>query len=153
MKLKADRQRALLEAVHRTEVATQSELQRLLKAKGHAVDQATLSRDIKELGLVKVPTETGYRYAPVDEASPVIPTRSAAVVSRFVKAVDHAGQLVVLKTNPGNAPAVAEALDHLAWGGVIGTLAGDNTVFVACSETSAARKIAARIGDLKRGIA
>ena len=153
MNSKAERQRKLLEVVHAKEVATQGELKRLLKGAGFDVDQGTLSRDIKELGLVKVPTGTGYRYAPVDEATPVIPARSTAMIERFVKAIDHSGQLVVLKTDPGNAPAVAEALDHLAWDGVIGTLAGDNTVFIACKETASARKIAARIGNLKRGIA
>ena len=153
MNLKAERQRKVLGLMHGREVATQGELKKLLHAAGVDVDQATLSRDIKELGLVKVPTEKGYKYALVDEASPVIPARSAAMVSRFVKDIDHSGQLVVLKTDPGNAPAVAEALDHLAWSGVIGTLAGDNTVFVACRETSSARKVASRIGNLKRGIA
>ena len=153
MNTKTERQRKLLEVVHATPVATQGDLKRRLKGAGFAVDQATLSRDIKELGLLKIQTGTGYRYATVDEATPVIPARSTAMVGRFVNRIDQSGQLVVLKTDPGNAPAVAEALDHLGWDGVIGTVAGDNTVFIACKEGASARKIASRIGNLKRGIA
>lgn len=150
MNSKADRQAAVLRLVREREVATQSALKALLREEGLQVDQATLSRDVKELGLVKVPTEHGYRYAPVEAATPVIPVRNAGVVARLVKTLDASGQIVVLKTDPGHAPAVAEALDHLAWGEVIGTLAGDNTVFVACRSVAAARRAAGRIAGLRK---
>lgn len=153
MKSKAERQQALLKAVHEAAVATQAELKTLLKHAGYDVDQATLSRDIKELGLVKVPVDGGYRYAPLEEASPVIPAKSTALVGRFAKVVTYAGQLVVVRTDPGNASPVAEAIDHLSWTEVVGTLAGDNTVFVACKSGAAARRVAGRLAELRKGSA
>ncbi len=153
MKAKAERQQAILKVVHGHAVSTQGELKDLLKVQGHDVDQATLSRDIKDLGLLKVPMEDGYRYALLEEANPVIPAKSAALLGRFAKAITHAGQLVVIRTDAGNASPVAEALDHLAWSEVVGTLAGDNTVFVACRSVVAARKIAGRIVQLRKGSA
>ena len=153
MKAKAERQQTILKVVHGHPVPTQAELKGLLKEHGHDVDQATLSRDIKELGLVKVPVEGGYKYALIEEASPVIPAKSTALLGRFAKAVTHAGQLVVIRTDAGSASPVAEAIDHLAWSEVVGTLAGDNTVFVACRSVVAARKIAGRIAELRKGSA
>ena len=153
MSSKPERQRAILAAIHAAEVATQAELKSLLKSRGFAVDQATLSRDIKELGLLKVPVDGGYRYALLEEANPVLPARSSSLLGRFAKLVELAGQLVVVRTDPGNASPVAEALDHLAWGEVVGTLAGDNTVFVACKSGPAARRVAGRLAQLRKGSA
>ena len=153
MSSKSERQQAILKVVHGHAVPTQGELKDLLKKEGHEVDQATLSRDIKDLGLVKVPVDGGYKYALLEEASPVIPAKSSALLGRFAKAITHAGQLVVIRTDAGNASPVAEAIDHLAWHEVVGTLAGDNTVFVACKSGGAARKVAGRIVELRKGSA
>jgi transcriptional regulator of arginine metabolism len=153
MSTKPERQRAILAAVHAEAVATQAELKALLKARGFDVDQATLSRDIKELGLLKVPVDGGYRYAPLEEANPIVPAKSSALLGRFAKLVEMAGQLVVIRTDPGNASPVAEAIDHLAWSEVVGTLAGDNTVFVACKSGPSARRVAGRLAQLRKGSA
>jgi transcriptional regulator of arginine metabolism len=153
MKTKPARQRSILAIVHGRTVATQAELKDFLKKQGQDVDQATLSRDIKELGIVKVPVDGGYQYALLEEANPVIPAKSGALLGRFAKRITHAGQLVVIRTDAGNASPVAEAIDHLAWSEVVGTLAGDNTVFVACRSGGAARKIAGRIMELRKGSA
>lgn len=148
---KKERQRAILELVHRELIATQVELQSRLRGLGVDADQATLSRDIKELRLVKVPSEDGHRYTRVNPATSMVPIRPEDFVARFVRSAEPAGQLVVLKTDPGNASPVAGALDHLAWDGIVGTVAGDNTVFVACAHISAARKIARHIENMRKG--
>ncbi len=149
--MKGARQEAMLKLVRRQEVGTLAALRTALRQEGFDVDQATVSRDVKELGLVKAPTASGYRYAPVDAVTPVIPARATGLLSRFTRAADLAGQLIVIRTDPGSASPVAEALDHIELREVVGTLAGDNTVFVACRSHAAARRALARINALREG--
>lgn len=151
MTQKAERHREILAIVRERSVATQRALRRLLKARGHAVDQATLSRDIHELALVKVPENGTTRYAPVGAVAPDVRPEPIVLVARFVRGAHATGNLVVLTTDAGNASPVAEALDHLAWNDVVGTIAGENTVFVACRNETAAKKIAKQIADLGGG--
>ncbi len=146
---KADRQRKILELVHARAVATQGELKDLLKADGIEVDQGTLSRDIRELGLVRVATETGFRWSPVEEATPIVPVRSQKLVGRFVKDVRKSRNLVVVRTDPGNAQAVSLAIDHLAWPEVVGTVAGDDTLLVVVEERVSAARVVERILELR----
>lgn len=145
---KADRQRRILEIVHARTVATQGELKELLKADEIEVDQGTLSRDIRELGLVRVAAETGFRYSSVEEASPVVPVRSQRLVGRFVKSARKSRNLVVVRTDPGNAQAVSLAIDHLAWPEVVGTVAGDDTLLVVVEERASAARVAKKILEL-----
>lgn len=145
---KADRQRRILEIVHARAVATQGELKEILKGDEIEVDQGTLSRDIRELGLVRVATETGFRYSPVEEATPVVPVRSQKLVGRLVKTVRKSRNLVVVRTDPGNAQAVSLAIDHLAWPEVVGTVAGDDTLLVVVDERVPAARIAKKILEL-----
>ncbi|NLH49673.1 MAG: arginine repressor [Myxococcales bacterium] len=123
-----ERRRQQIMALIATEpVATQGQLVQLLRRQGIVCTQASVSRDIKELGLIK----QGGRYA---KASAVAAPRelSAEVLPR-VRAVLPAGDaLVVIKTNPGEASLVAIAVDAANWPSVVGTVAGDDTVFVAC---------------------
>jgi transcriptional regulator of arginine metabolism len=150
MSIKTERQKALLDVIGTRAVATQAELKELLKAKGFPADQATLSRDIKELGLVKV-LEDGvhYRYAPVESVAPPAQHRPAAVLAQLVRKIDWSGQLLVLKTAPGEANPVGLALDHLKWPEVVGTVAGDDTLLVVVKEGVPARRLAKKILDLK----
>jgi transcriptional regulator of arginine metabolism len=146
---KADRQKRILEVIHEAEVATQSELKELLKSDGIEVDQGTLSRDIRELGLVRMATERGFKYALVEEYSPIVPAKSSRIVGRFVKSVAHSGHLVVVKTETGSAQTVSLAIDHLAWPEVIGTVAGDDTLLVIVREGVSAKKIEHKIQELR----
>ncbi|MHC4606494.1 MAG: arginine repressor [Planctomycetota bacterium] len=151
MQAKAVRQREILKVVAQRPVATQAELRTLLSRRGHRVDQATLSRDVRELGLVKVPDEgNGYRYGTVEEASPVVRRGSKALVGRFVRGVDRSGNLVVVKTDPGNSPPVALAIDGMGWKDVVGTVAGDDTILVIVRGRASAAKVARRIERMGR---
>lgn len=130
---KAARQTAILEAVMKEDVATQNDLVHALKKRGIAATQVSISRDIAELGLVKA---AGVYRPAASEAAPdaEMPLRT------FVRAVVAAGpNLTVIRCDTGTAPRVGLALDGLAQPGLVGTLAGDDTVFTA-TDTAAAQK-------------
>jgi transcriptional regulator of arginine metabolism len=150
MSTKADRQSAILEVIGKHAVATQAQLKDLLKAEGFAADQATLSRDIKELGLVKVSDDgVHYRYAPVESVAPPAQHKPAAILARLVRKIDWSGNLLVVKTDPGEASPVGLALDHMKWPEIVGTVAGDDTLLVVAKEGVPARKLAKKILGLK----
>ena len=116
-------------------VETQEELAGKLRDHGFSVTQATVSRDIKELRLIKVLTPEGrYRYATVEKAEADMQERFIHMFSNCVLSVSAAGNIVVIKTISGSASAAAEAVDSLKWPDILGTIAGDNTIFVAVRE-------------------
>lgn len=152
MQTKVQRQRAILEVVASGHVATQADLKSRLKERGIVVDQATLSRDAKELNLVKVGDPSGgYRYATVEQVSHVAGAKANVVLARLVRGADYSGNLVVVRTAVGDAQPVALALDHLAWPEVVGTLAGDDTVLVVVREGASARKVARKVLSYSQG--
>ena len=133
--MKTKRQRAILELVSSRDIETQEELVRLLKEQGFPITQATISRDIRELKLSKVTDAEGrQKYA---EMAPGLPKENAEegrfnrLLKDAVTAVDTAGNLLVIKTNAGMAMAVAAAIDAMSIPDVVGSLAGDDTVFLA----------------------
>ena len=112
-------------------IETQEELAGILREHGFSVKQATVSRDIKELRLVKVLTSEGrYRYATVEKAEADMQERFIQMFTNCVLSVNSAGNLIVLKTLTGSASAAAEAIDGFQWPEIIGTIAGDNTILV-----------------------
>ncbi|GMU56913.1 MAG: arginine repressor [Candidatus Xenobia bacterium] len=120
------RARAILALIAEQAVETQQDLVAGLEERGVEVTQATISRDIKRLGLFKRPTpEGGYRYA-----APEQPKTSPQLVEGFVAGVEPAAAMLVVKTRVGRASAVAIAMDENPPAGVVGTLAGDDTVLV-----------------------
>lgn len=140
---KAARQKAILELLHRGPVESQEELQGFLAKRGFEAGQATLSRDIRELGLVK--TSDGYsagRGATFVE--PVLPSVSR-LVREFVVDVRLAQNLIVLKTSVGSAQPVAAAVDAEDWPEVVGTLAGDDTILVISPDNRTAQQLVRRI--------
>lgn len=116
-------------------MATQDELAQALSAEGIEVTQATISRDIRELGLVKVSAGEGYRYA---EPSSVPVTDALGRIRRtfadFVIGIERSGTLLVVKTSPGSANAVAACIDEVDLPNVIATLAGDDVVLIIARE-------------------
>ena len=113
-------------------VETQEDLASRLRELGFPVTQATVSRDIKELRLIKVLTPEGkYKYATVEKAEADMQERFIRMFSICVLTVSSAGNLIVIKTITGSAPAAAEAVDSLKWPDILGTIAGDNTIFIA----------------------
>jgi len=152
------RREAIRRILRERVVRSQGELRRLLKAEGLDAAQPTLSRDIHELGLVKGPD--GYRApeAPVASA-PGLPEPSVAgrrrekverLIRQYVLAVEPAGTLVVLRTPPADAQPVALALDAASLEGVVGTIAGDDTIFLATRSEAEAGGLARRLRGIIR---
>ncbi|MEM7756460.1 MAG: arginine repressor [Planctomycetota bacterium] len=140
MSARDDRHHLITEIVAERSVRSQGELQMLLAEHGTEVTQATLSRDLRELGLVKAPE--GYRL-PADGTTPDPLERA---VQQFVTSVEPVGQLVIVRTGPGQAQLVAALLDDAPPTNAAGTIAGDDTIFIAARSTGAARVIAERLG-------
>ena len=126
---KAYRQGQILNLIRAQPIRTQEELAQALSKVGIEVTQVTLSRDIHEMGLVKVPQ--GYREPERAAAPPEETGNLKRAVEEFVRDVKTAQNIVILKTAPGNAQPVAVALDREGWPEIVGTVARDDTVFVA----------------------
>ena len=133
--MKNDRQKAILEIISAQNIETQEDLGTLLQQRGYKVTQATISRDIKELHLIKVQAERGvYKYA-VNEASNVLNTeRMVRIFREVVLNIKGSGNIVIVETLSGSGPAAGEAIDNFGIQEVIGSLAGDNTVFIVVEE-------------------
>lgn len=146
---KGQRHIKILEVIDQYEIQTQDELVETLRNQGYNVTQATVSRDIKELSLVKVPMQNGgYKYSvPTGGRSNPLARLKRVMRDGFVR-LDEAGQLIVIKTLPGNAHAIGSLLDDLDWEGLVGTLCGDDTILVICLSKEHAPDISARILDL-----
>lgn len=140
---KLSRHQAILELLDEGPVPSQDELQRLLRKRGLDAGQATLSRDIRELGLVK--SAGGYSL-PGREAAPEPDLPSVdRLVREFVTSVRAAQNLLVTKTSIGSAQPVAAALDGENWPEALGTIAGDDTILIVCESNRAAGRLAGRI--------
>jgi len=130
--MKIQRQRKILEIISQKPVQTQKELALALQQAGLKATQATISRDLKELGLIKAPAENNaVRYVlPETSRSLYREERLKRAFKDSVTAVDHSENLIVVKTFPGEAQGVASALDQASWPEIIGTVAGDDTILV-----------------------
>ena len=130
-----ERRREILRLVRERDISTQSELAEALREAGHDAVQTTVSRDVSELGLVKVRATSGRLvYRPAEERDPARMTRLAAELRRVAVSLDSTGNLVVVRTPPGYANALARVIDEAAHPDVAGTVAGDDTIFVAARE-------------------
>jgi transcriptional regulator of arginine metabolism len=139
---KAIRQKAILELLKRGPIASQESMQRELGKQGFRVGQATLSRDIHDLGVAK--TSGGYTLTQMEAAGePALPP-IARLAREFVLQVRAAQNLLLIKTSVGSAQPVAAALDEKDWPESIGTIAGDDTILMVCRDKKAARKLAQR---------
>jgi transcriptional regulator of arginine metabolism len=149
--LKEQRHRAIAELIRSQPLASQEELAARLAAQGFAVTQATISRDLEQLGAVKVRRDGRLGYALPDQLANGTPNSSqlAAVLRDWVRSIDVAGNLVVLKTPPGSAHLIGVALDQAALPDVVGTICGDDTVFVAVKSASKAKPFAQRLQGLQ----
>ena len=150
---KRDRHRAILELVDAHPVGSQEELRRLLTGRGWDVTQSTLSRDLHELRLARVPTEEGVRYAATGAGlgrsdgdggrSPL-----ETLLPQFFARIDGVGELIVLHTVPGGAQPVAVALDAARWPDVMGTIGGDDTILIVCRSSAAREQTIARVRQI-----
>jgi transcriptional regulator of arginine metabolism len=145
--MKAFRQAAILDVVDREAVASQDVLRRRLRARGIDATQATISRDLKELGLLKRAADGAYQRAERD--APAAPGGEQALrraVAEYLSRIDRVRELVVLRTGPGQAHALAVAIDRHPGEAVVGTIAGDDTILVI---TRNARRAAAFVRRLE----
>ncbi|MEP7130730.1 MAG: arginine repressor [Sphingomicrobium sp.] len=143
--LKERRQRAIAGLIRGQALASQDELAERLSALGFAVTQATISRDLEQLGAVKVRRAGQLTYALPDQVERASSPRLAAVFREWVSSIDVAANLVVIKTPPGSAHLVGVVLDQSELAEIVGTICGDDTIFVACRGLSEAKLLAERL--------
>ena len=149
--MKARRQAKILELIRHAVIETQEDLADALSSLGIPVTQATVSRDIKELQLNKVPTGDGrYKYALPDDVPNASWDKRRRIFRESVLDVDFSSNLIVIKSLPGTAPGVGSAIDHLGWSEIIGSVAGDDTVLVIIKPVNATGDVADRIRGLMR---
>ncbi|OAS85206.1 MULTISPECIES: transcriptional regulator AhrC/ArgR [Metabacillus] len=146
---KGQRHIKIREIISNNDIETQDELVDLLKGMGFNVTQATVSRDIKELHLVKVPMMDGrYKYSlPADQRFNPLQKLKRALMDAFVK-IDSAGHMLVMKTLPGNANAIGALIDNLDWDEVLGTICGDDTILIICRTSQDTDSISERFLDM-----
>ena len=150
--VKARRHQRILDIVRSKPIQTQEDLSTELAREGMSVTQATISRDIKELGLIKAPVGDGsYRYTvPVDRNIEDINRRIERVFREAVISVEDSDNIVVIKTLEGAAQAIGAIVDDLDWPEVVGSLAGDDTIFVVVKPADKALEIMARFNKFRR---
>lgn len=147
--MKARRQSVILDVVQRHRVRSQEQLRRLLRRAGFSVTQATLSRDVRELGLVKGGADAAYQ-APAPHASNGHATMLTRALADYLTRVDRVQQLVVLRTGPGQAPLLGVALDGARLPELVGTIAGDDTILAIAPDIRHARALVRRLERLSR---
>ena len=143
---KKERRAVLLELVKQNETSTQDELVRLLAQKGVIVTQATVSRDVRELGLVKRNGILGTGVYSADKRIPEnIHTKFGSLFTSSILSVETAGHLVVIKCCAGMAQGVCATIDNLEIKAIVGTIAGDDTIFIACKTENNANELKSTI--------
>ncbi|MCU6795944.1 MULTISPECIES: transcriptional regulator AhrC/ArgR [Paenibacillus] len=144
--MKGQRHIKIREIITNNEIETQDELVDRLKSAGYTVTQATISRDIKELHLIKVPLDDGrYKYSvPADQRYNPLHRLKRALNDHFVH-IDYTDNLVVLKSLPGTANAIGSLIDSLEWPEIMGTICGDDTILMICRGKEQSSKVVNQI--------
>lgn len=149
--MKSVRQMAILDIIEKQSVETQEELAEALRARGIQVTQATVSRDIKEMRLLKVLASDGaYKYATADKAENGLNERFIRMLAESLLSVAASNNLVVVKTLSGSANMAGEALDSMHWPEILGSLAGDNTILLVIRSNEEAAAVVERIKDMMK---
>ena len=146
---KNSRQEMIIKLIRDKDISTQEELTALVRRSGIDTTQATVSRDIKDLGIIKVTLPNkSTKYAILDRTGDTAPGRLLAVFANSVITVESAMNIVVIKTLPGMAQAAASALDSMHLNGIVGTIAGDDTVFLASKGIEEANALVVTLNDM-----
>ncbi|MBR0367100.1 MAG: arginine repressor [Clostridia bacterium] len=147
--MKSARHNLILEIIETMDIETQEELAEELKRRGVRVTQATVSRDIKELRLLKVLSENGgYKYATVERAEKGMNDRFARILAESIVNIESVNNLVVINTLSASANAAGEAIDSMKWSEVLGTIAGDNTLLIIARSNEAVDTLVDRLRAL-----
>jgi transcriptional regulator of arginine metabolism len=143
------RQNKIIELISAHEIDTQEKLAELLEKAGYEVTQATVSRDIKDLRLVKTPAASGkYKYAVPEAGAERHTDRFAKIFKNTVRSAKYSGNIIVVKTLTGCANAACEAIDSLEFPHILGTIAGDSTIFIIADDAEQAPDLVARFEEL-----
>lgn len=149
--MKQKRHSRILKIIKEKDVKTQEELTELLRSDDFEVTQATVSRDIKELGLVKIPSSGGgYKYAFANRAK-TESSQHLNIFSKAVTSVESAMHTIVVKTYSGMAQAVAASLDSIMGQDILGTIAGDDTILIITESPEEAVEVSKRLEKMFRG--
>jgi transcriptional regulator of arginine metabolism len=145
---KRERHDTILEIIGSRAVSSQEDLRKLLLQRGWDVTQATLSRDLRELRLARVPTPEGARYAVTD--GNIEESRAAldTLLPQLFLRVDGVSEMLVLRTVPGGAQPIAAALDGEGWSDILGTVGGDDTILIICRSVAARERVHRRLKGL-----
>ncbi|MCD8025852.1 MAG: arginine repressor [Clostridiales bacterium] len=147
--MKALRHAKILDIINEYPVETQDELLTRLHSEGFKATQATISRDIKDLRLVKTLGSDGkYRYVTASKSSTDISSNFSTLFGTSVSSIDLAQNIVVIKTLSGMAQAICAAIDSISYPSIVGTIAGDDTIFVACRSTELAQSLTQELKKL-----
>lgn len=147
--MKSMRHNIILEIIESKDIETQEELAEELKRRNIKVTQATVSRDIKELRLVKALADGGkYKYATVERAEKGMSDRFIRILSESIMSIESANNLMVIKTLSASASVAGEAIDSMKWPEVLGTISGDNTILVIARSDAAVESLRQRFDAL-----
>ena len=147
--MKTKRQNEIIRLITAMDIDTQEELAAELRRLGYKVTQATVSRDIRELRLIKVTArDGGFKYAKPEKHEVAVSERLTRILADSLLSVDASGNLIVVKTLSGSANVAAEALDNLGWPEIMGTIAGDNTIFIAVRNEADTVEITSKIQQM-----
>lgn len=147
--MKYSRHTKILEIIDEKDIETQDELASELRAAGFQVTQATVSRDIKEMRLIKVLTKDGrYKYASIREKEGVVNERFLKIFRNSVTSIDYAGNLIVIRTLVGSASAAAVSIDALNMKDIVGTIDGDDTIFLAIKDSEKVQELMKQFKEL-----
>ena len=145
---KRERHDTILEIVDSRVVSSQEDLRKMLLQRGWDVTQATLSRDLRELRLARVPTPEGARYAITDGSIEESRVALDTLLPQLFLRIDGVGEMLVLRTVPGGAQPIAAALDGEGWSDVLGTVGGDDTILIICRSVAARERVLQRLKAL-----
>jgi len=145
---KRERHDTILEIINARVVSSQEDLRKLLLQRGWDVTQATLSRDLRELRLARVPTPEGARYAITDGSIEESRAALDTLLPQLFLRIDGVSEMLVLRTVPGGAQPIATALDGEAWSDILGTVGGDDTILIICRSVAARERIMRRLRGL-----
>lgn len=149
--MKYSRHAKIVEVIDGNVIETQEEIAERLKQSGYDVTQATISRDIKELRLVKVLHSDGrYKYSQMSQTDGAVSNRLLNIFSEAFISCDFAQNILVMKTLPGMAHAVGECIDNLKWNEVLGTIAGDNNIMVICRSEILAEQMVNKLSRMAK---
>ena len=145
---KRERHDTILEIIDSRVVSSQEDLRKLLLQRGWDVTQATLSRDLRELRLARVPTPEGARYAVTDGSIEESRAALETLLPQLYLRLDGVSEMLVLRTVPGGAQPIAAALDGEGWSDILGTVGGDDTILIICRSVAARDRVIRRLRSL-----